>query len=162
MYGIFATKNGYIGIIGVPPEARDTFFIAVEHPELALDPRFQGLLASREDMQFLFEALTPAFKQKTTDEWCEVLRVMGVRYAPVRDYRAATQDPGIWENGYLQSLPNANGEQIDVVGTPISMSDTPLTPRAVAPTLGQDTDAALTDIGYSAEEIAALKAQGVI
>ena len=38
------------------------------------------------------------------------------------------------ENGYLQKVANTQGEEVPVVGTPISMSATPLTPSATAPT----------------------------
>ena len=162
LYGIFETADGWIGIIGVPPESRDTFFIAMEQPELSLDPRFQGLLASREDMQFLFAALTPAFKQKTTAEWCATLREMGVRYAPVRDYAQAAEDPGIWENGYLQRLEDESGAEQPVVGTPIAMSGTPVAPALQAPDLGEHTDAVLMELGYGEEEINQLREQGAI
>ena len=162
LYGIFETADGWIGIIGVPPDARDAFFIAMEQPELALDPRFQGLTASREDMQYLFATLTPAFRQKTTAQWCEVLRTMGVRYAPVRDYRGAAADPGIWENGYLQAVHDGDGAQVSVVGTPIAMSATPLEPRAAAPTLGQHTDEVLAEAGYEPGQIIEFREQGAI
>jgi crotonobetainyl-CoA:carnitine CoA-transferase CaiB-like acyl-CoA transferase len=162
MYGIFATADGWIGIIGVPPEARDAFFIAMDKPELALDSRFQGLLASREDMQFLFAELTPAFQQKTTARWCEVLREMGVRYAPVRNYAQAAQDPGLWHNGYLQHVAAGDGQEAAVVGTPISMSATPLQPKAEAPGLGADTQQVLSDLGYSDAQIDSLRARSII
>ncbi len=162
LYGIFETADGWIGLIGVPPASRDAFFIAMDQPELALDPRFQGLLASREDMNFLFATLTPAFKQKTTAAWCETLREMGVRYAPVRDYAEAAQDPGIWENGYLQRLPDDAGVEQAVVGTPIAMSGTPLTPGVRAPELGEHTDTVLAELGYGTAEISQLREEGVV
>lgn len=162
MYGIFATADGYIGIIGVPPEARDAFFIAMEQPELALDTRFQGLLASREDMAYLFDTLTPVFKQRRTDQWCTVLQEMGVRYAPVRDYRGASEDPGVWQNGYLQRLNNDQGDEIPVVGTPIGMSATPLQPGISAPELGADTTDTLRGLGYSDEMLSQWRTEGVI
>ncbi len=162
LYGIFATKDGWIGIIGVPPQARDAFFIAMDQPELALDVRYQGLLASREDMQHLFATLTPVFQTRTTEEWCETLRAMGVRYAPVRDYRGAAADPGLWENGYFQHVNDAQGQSVSVVGTPIAMSDTPLQPSAQAPVLGEHTEQILTELGYSAAEITTFREAGAV
>lgn len=162
MYGVFETQDGHIGIIGVPPDARDAFFIAMDKPELALDPRYQGLLASKSDMAELFEMLNPVFRRKTTEQWCAELRAMGVRYAPVRNYHEVAQDPGVWENGYLQRVPNEHGEEIPVVGTPIGMSGTPLSPSGTAPALGQHTDECLTALGLSAQEITALREAGTI
>ncbi len=162
MYGVFETADGHIGIIGVPPDARDAFFIAMDKPELALDPRYQGLLASKDDMAELFATLNPVFRTKTTAQWCESLRAMGVRYAPVRNYRQVAEDPGVWENGYLTQVADEQGENINVVGTPIGMSHTPLRPGGVAPSLGQHTDEFLAGLGLSSAEIAALRDAGTI
>jgi crotonobetainyl-CoA:carnitine CoA-transferase CaiB-like acyl-CoA transferase len=162
MYGVFETSDGWIGIIGVPPEARDAFFIAMDQPELALDPRYQGLLASREEMQHLFATLTPVFRTRTTNQWCDVLRAMGVRYAPVQDYRQASADPGVWENGYLQKATDADGNPTAIVGAPIMMSQTPLQPAAHAPALGEHTAEVLSSLGYAADQIAVFRKQGVV
>ena len=161
MYGIFQTADGWIGVIGVPPDARDAFFIAMDDPELALDPRYQGLLASRDDLNELFDRLTPAFRKRTTDEWCAGFRELGVRYAPVRDYAGVVADPQVWENGYLQRVPTADGDR-KVVGAPIAMSKTPLTSSADAPVLGEHTEEVLAEIGYSSDQVAALRAGAVI
>ena len=163
IYRIVPTKDGWLGIIGVPPQARDAFFVALDRPELALDPRFEGLLATRDDLNYLFgELLDPVFRSKTTADWCEILREIGVRYAPVRDYRAAVADPGAWQNGYFQDAEDPAGERVRVVGTPIAMSETPLSPGAHPPTLGQHTHDILTSAGYAPEEIAAFREEGAV
>jgi crotonobetainyl-CoA:carnitine CoA-transferase CaiB-like acyl-CoA transferase len=162
VYGIFETRDGWIGVIGVPPDSRDAFFIAMGQPELALDERFLGLLASREDLTELFERLNPVFKEKTTEQWCSVLREMGVRYAPVRDYAGTVADQGAWINGYFQEAIDERGETIPIVGTPIKMSVTPLTPSAQVPELGQHTDVLLRAQGYTDEQIAGLRSRNVI
>ena len=162
LYGIFQTKDGWLGLIGVPPQARDAFFIAIGDPELALDPRYQGLLASRADMRELFDRLNPIFQTKTTEQWSEIFREAGVRYAPVRDYREAAADPGCWENGYFQTATDANGVEQRVVGNPIRMSDTPMRVSADAPALGQHTDEVLEGLGYSSDQIESLRAAGAI
>ena len=47
-------------------------------------------------------------------------------------------------------------------GQPIQFSTYPdMRPNTPAPALGEHTDAVLTELGYSAEEIAAMKAEGV-
>jgi crotonobetainyl-CoA:carnitine CoA-transferase CaiB-like acyl-CoA transferase len=162
VYGIFETSDGWIGIVGVPPDSRDAFFIAMNQPELALDERYLGLLTSRDDLTELFERLNPVFKTKTTDEWCMALREMGVRYAPVRNYADAAVDPGAWENGYFQEATDESGETHKIVGTPIRMSLTPLEPSAEVPTLGQHTEEILNQHGLSDDDIAELRTRNII
>lgn len=162
LYGIFQTQDGWIGVIGVPPHSRDAFFIAMERPELSLDPRFLGMMTDREDLKLLFDELAPAFRSKTTQEWCEVFREMGVRYAPVRDYRETAQDPGAWENGYFLRAQGREGETVQMVGSPIAMSETPPAPGPLAPELGEHSDEILGELGYTAQQIAGFREKGVV
>jgi crotonobetainyl-CoA:carnitine CoA-transferase CaiB-like acyl-CoA transferase len=49
-----------------------------------------------------------------------------------------------------------------MLGLPIELSGTPASIRLEPPVLGADTDAVLVELGYSAEEITALRASGVV
>ena len=157
-YGIFETADGWIGVIGVPPQARDAFFIALERPDLAVDERFQSIALKPEDFAWLRAEMATAFKTRPTTEWCEALGEAGVRYAPVRNYAEVVADPGVWENGYFAEDPG--GQR--VVGAPIRMSATSLAPGGPAPALGEHTDEVLREIGIDDETLAALREQGTI
>ena len=158
-YGIFPTKDGWIGIIGVPPQARDDFFVAIGRPALALDERLQGVAIDPQAIDWFKGELAAAFRSETTEKWCEALHNAGVRYAPVRDYREVAQDAGAWENGYFAAVQD-NGVERRVVGTPIRMSETPLTPGTRAPTLGEHTEDVLRDVGYDDERLTELRENG--
>ena len=162
IYRIVPTQDGWLGIIGVPPHMKDDFFIALGRPDLGVDPKYDGLTVSREDLNYLFSELNPIFQTKTTNEWCDIFKDIGVRYAPVRDYAEAAVDPGSWENGYFQEVKDATGHSTKVVGSPIAMSDTPLQPGAAAPTLGEHTDEILRAHGYTLADLAELREQGAI
>ena len=161
-YRIFETADGWLGIIGVPPESKDGFLVALGRPELAVDERLQSPIMPPEDLAWFIGELEQAFRARTTAEWCRVLREVGVRYAPVRNYREVVEDPGPWENGYFARVQDGDGTEHRVVGTPIRMSDTPLVPAAVAPALGQHTDEILGEAGYSGAEIAAFRDAGAL
>ena len=49
-----------------------------------------------------------------------------------------------------------------VVGTPVLLSETPGRITRRPPTLGEHTDEVMTEIGYSPEDIAALRVRRVI
>ena len=69
---------------------------------------------------------------------------------------------GGWVNGYfLEGLDNAGANQ-RIVGTPIRMSGTPLSPSGNVPELGQHTDEIMKNLGYSESEILALRDQHII
>ena len=49
-----------------------------------------------------------------------------------------------------------------IAAVPLWMTETQPVPRLRPPTLGEHTDAVLTELGYSAAELAALRRDGVI
>ena len=152
-YRIFQTADGWIGLIGLSAEAKDVFFALVGRPEMAMDPRFDALLLSPEELKSLVGELEPIFLERTTDEWCELLQEAGARFAPVRNYAEVVADKGVWENDYFVEVKDAAGQSQRVVGTPIRMSETPLQPSAIAPDLGQHSEEILKEAGYSAADI---------
>ena len=161
-YRIFQTADGWIGLIGLSAEAKDVFFALVGRPEMAMDPRFDALLLSPEELKSLVGELEPIFLERTTDEWCELLQEAGARFAPVRNYAEVVADEGVWENDYFVEVKDAAGQSQRVVGTPIRMSETPLQPSAIAPDLGQHSEEILKEAGYSAADIEEFRTAGTV
>lgn len=156
-YGVLETADGYIALVGVLPDKRQALYEAAGVPELIEDERFAPIIYTTEIRQELFRLLADGFKAKTTDEWAAILDRMEVRYAPVNDYEQAASDPLVTTNKYIVELEDFNGETRRVVGSPIRMSDTPTSPSASAPELGQHTEEILLDLGYSWEQIGELR-----
>lgn len=159
-YGIVPTADGWLAIVGVPPQQREAFYAAIDRPELAQDERFQPLFYPPAIKNQLFEIFREVFPARTTAEWCERLEAAGARFAPVNGYREAVADPHASINGYITEVERPDGEVAQTVGSPIALSDTPVTPSAYAPELGANTEEILLELGYSWEDIAALSAAG--
>ncbi len=156
-YGVLETADGYIALVGVLPDKRQALYEAAGVPELIEDERFAPIIYTTEIRQELFRLLADGFKAKTTDEWAAILDRIEVRYAPVNDYAQAASDPLVTTNKYIVELEDFNGETRRVVGSPIKMSDTPTTPSASAPELGQHTEEVLLELGYTWEQIGELR-----
>ena len=156
-YGILETADGHIALVGVLPDKRQALYEAAGVPELIEDERFAPIIYTTEIRQELFRLLSDGFKAKTTDEWAAILDRIEVRYAPVNDYAQAASDPLVITNNYIVELEDVNGETRRVVGSPIKMSDTPTSPSASAPELGQHTEEVLLELGYTWEQIGELR-----
>jgi crotonobetainyl-CoA:carnitine CoA-transferase CaiB-like acyl-CoA transferase len=157
LYGIMPTADGWIAVVGVAGANRPIFYNAIGRPDLTDDPRFDSLILTKTQKAELFAVLAEVFVTRPTDEWCEVLKAAGQRYAPVRNYAQVAIDPQVWENGYL-----ADVDGVRTVGTPIRLSATPARVGGPAPELGADTVDVLGAAGFTAEEIAELYASGAI
>jgi len=161
-YGILETSDGWIAIVGVPPQQQEAFYTTIGRPDLLTDERFQSLLLTPEQRNALWDELMPVFETRTTAEWGEMLEAAGCRWAPVNDYAAAAADEHCWVNGYMQEVDHPEWGSIRMIGSPIRMSDTPVVPGQIAPELGADTELVLTELGYDWDQIGAMRESGAI
>ncbi len=160
IYGIFQTADGWVAMVGVPPANKQAFYDAIERPDLNHDPRFEAMFMTADVKQQLFAELRPAFLKRTSADWHVRLRAAGQRFAPVRSYDAVTADPQALVNGYIVPVEHPEFGTTHMVGSPVRFSDTPATPSAVAPELGQHTEEILLELGYSWDDIERLRADG--
>jgi len=157
VYGVVPTRDGQIALVGVPTDQRKSFFERIGRPDLAQDERFQALGFMPDVKHELFDQLAETFRQRSTAEWADLLREGGHRYAVVRGYDDLAEDPGAYANGYLQRIEHPEWGVVSMVGCPIRMSETPTTPGALAPELGQHTEEVLLEIGLDWNAITALR-----
>lgn len=162
IYGMFATADGWIAIVGVAGPLRDRFYETIGRPDLI--ERFSGLLYFEDDKAALWPILDEVFATKTTSEWCDLLGAAGLRFAPVRDHAGVANDPGVRINGYIESVPDpdAADSTLDVVRAPVRFSGGTAVPPVRAPELGQHTEEVLLEAGYSWEDVTSLAEEGVI
>ena len=157
IYGLVPTADGQLALVGVAAEDRERFFETIGRPELGRDERWNRLLFTNETRIALFEALASTFRAKTTAEWERILGEGGFRYAAVRSHLEVAEDPGAYENGYLQRVDHPEWGTLPMPGCPIRLSDTPAQPGSFAPELGQHTEEILLELGLAWEEIEKLR-----
>ena len=95
----------------------------------------------------------------------EVLAALDTAAVPAgRIYTVAdiAADPHYQARGMLQTVHMHDGSALTVPGIVPKLSRTPGTHRRNAPTLGQDSDAVLREVGLSEAQIQALKDKGIV
>ena len=96
----------------------------------------------------------------TTAEWLE--RFAGrVPAAPVNDMATALESPHVRQGSRIWDVPHPYRENFRMVAAPFTCPGDTL-PKNAAPSLGRDTDAILAACGYTTDEIATLRRNGVI
>jgi crotonobetainyl-CoA:carnitine CoA-transferase CaiB-like acyl-CoA transferase len=134
---------------------------ALERPDLATDPRSATAHARAENRQWVFDELQKAFAKFPRDEAMRRLVAADVPTGPVYDYAEVVADEQMWVNGYLAEVEHPHFAGHRAVGIPVEMSATPGSIQGPAPELGQHTEEVLLEVGYSWEEIEALRDAGV-
>jgi crotonobetainyl-CoA:carnitine CoA-transferase CaiB-like acyl-CoA transferase len=162
IYGVFPTRDGWIGIVGTAGPARDLFYTTIGRPDLI--ERFSSLLYFEDTKAELWPILDEVFATKSTAEWCALLGAAGLRFAPVRDHAEVAADDGVRANGYITAVEDADapGLVTELVRAPVRFSDSIPDARPRPPELGEHTEEVLLQAGYSWDDIASLSADGAL
>jgi len=153
--------DGWIHVLSGTGPGWPDFARALGRPELADDERFLALDLTATARAEVVAVIDEVFPTRTVAEWEAVLDGLGVRYGLVRDYEAIAADQSMYDNGYLHRVDHPEGPRT-VIGTPIRMSATPLTPGTIAPELGQHTEDVLLEHGFTWGDIDSLRTQGAL
>ena len=158
----YRTADGYMAVGGVPPDRWHAFCQAIGWPELETDERFAGLGGRIREKEELNRLLDEHFSTCTTEEWLQRLEAGDIFCAPVYDYARVSEEPQVYDNGYLVPVQHPQLGEITVVNCPIQFSETPAAISATEAPLGEHTDEILEGFGYSADEIERLREEGVV
>ncbi len=161
--GLYTTKDGRQLLLTVlqPDRYWSRFCQAVGREDLEHDPRFESFVPRRENHVILTKILEEMFLTKTFQEWNSILSGV-IPYGPVNNLLEVINDPQAKANDFFVPIDHPTYGRIEVMANPVNLSKTPATIRMPAPELGQHTEEVLLEYGYTWEDIAQLKEQGVI
>ncbi|MDH4266302.1 MAG: CoA transferase [Deltaproteobacteria bacterium] len=157
------TKDGKYALIYVFNESFwQNLARALDHEEWTADPRFKTNSDRVRNRKELVAILEKEFARRTRDEILKLLDEGDVPSAPVYDFRELFSDPQVVEDEMVIELPHPTVGPYKTVGNPLWFSNAPRARKNPPPLLGQHTEELLAEIGYSEEEIKALKAEKII
>lgn len=113
-------------------------------------------------VQEIDEAIAAWTRTRSIQEVLDQLSAARVPAGRVYTAKDIYEDPHYRARDMILQQETRDGYTVDVPGIVPKLSETPGSIRSSAPGLGDDTDAVLTGMGLSTEQIAQLRAQGVI
>ena len=162
-YQVFETEDGHI-ILAVGNDGQFRRFCELaDQPHLAQDPRFVANRGRVKHRAQLIEALALLMKSKNTDDWLNLLEPEGIPCGRINSIDETLNDPQVIHRQMrTQALHSSLGE-INLLDSPLKLSETPGEVRRAPPVLGEDTDQVLREVlGYEDSAISALQADGVV
>jgi len=155
----YRTADGMVSVGCLSNALYDRFHRVTGLPDPRHDPVHHLGSPGFEELVEQAEAL---FASRPTTQWLEAFRAEGV---PCSRYNLPTEvldDPQVVANEYAVELDHPTLGRHQVPGPPVRFDRTPARARRPPPTLDQDTDEILAELGFSTDEIAALRATAVV
>lgn len=161
-YGPFATGGGGTVQLGIQNEREFVRFCrdVLERPDLADDPRFASNDARVEHTGELSAAIEDAFARWTLDEVVERLDAAQIANARLNTVQELVDHPQLAARDRWREIGSPAGPLRALV-PPASLSGTEPVMGDV-PALGEHTDAVLARAGVPPEEVARLRADGLV
>jgi crotonobetainyl-CoA:carnitine CoA-transferase CaiB-like acyl-CoA transferase len=159
----YSTRDGWIIVptIGGPMFRRWARVVGRE--DWIDDLRFKDDISRGDNAAAINEAMSEWCAARTREEAMAELERARVPCGPVYDLDEVLADPQVNSRGLLEELEYPGGAKpVPVASPPVRLSEMPARAISRAPTLGEHTDEVLSEIGFSADEIAGLRESSVV
>lgn len=134
----------------------------VGHPEWIADPDFANEKSRTANRARCNKLLSEVFKTKSVEYWVEALNNAGVPAGPVYNVPQMFADKHVKQANIAKMVKDKAGKEKGFITQPAVLSRTPADVVTTAPQWGEHTEEVLSEVGYSAEEIAKFQEQGVV
>ncbi|MEO7853838.1 MAG: CoA transferase, partial [Rubrivivax sp.] len=125
------------------------------------DPEYAKPPARLKHLKSIFARIEQWTMTKTKFEAMDILNEFDIPCGPILSMKEIAEDQGLRATGTVVEVDHPKRGKYLTVGNPIKMSDS-LTEVKRSPLLGEHTDEVMGQLGYSAQDIAALRDAKVI
>lgn len=139
-YQTFITKNGEMVIAVGNDEQFKKLCEVIGKPELANDPRFATNPNRVKNRNELIPILQRAFLEKETEEWKEKCDENNIPCGPIQNLKEVHTDPQLNHRNMFIDFDHPIAGPIQVIGSPLKLSRTPVTYRYHPPDHGEHND----------------------
>lgn len=158
--GVFQTKDGYMNLAVAGQEIWGRFARAFSREDWLDDERYATPPARSENRDALGAEIEEITITKTTADWVEAMNEAGVPAGEINDIGQVFKNSQVQHLGLAQPVNSHERGETQLVGQPILMNRTPSHIATPPPLAGQHTAEILSEIGYSAAEIAKMRDNG--
>jgi formyl-CoA transferase len=152
--------NAYIYFITQAP-VWDAICKVIGHEDWLTDPRYATPKARLPHLSEIFAGIEEWTKTKSKFEAMDILNAHDIPCGPILSMKEIAEEPSLRKTGTVVEVDHPTRGKYLTVGNPIKMSDSPADVKR-SPLLGEHTEEILAELGFGANDIAALRAEKVI
>jgi len=160
--GVYRTKDGHINIAVFGTKIWERFCHALGAPEWIADERSSSKSARSLHRDWLNAEIEKRLANGTSDHWIERLNEEGVACGRINTMREVFEEPQVRHLGMVKTVVSSRLGEQHLVGQPVTLGRTPSTLARATPLRGEHTEEILREIGYTAEDLARMKAAEVL
>ena len=156
--GNYQTADGWIAVTLVRDAEFPLICDAIGLPEIGADPRLATFADRGEHLQVIRDAFLPRFREKTSAAWLDILKARNILCDPVMDLPTWLAHPHVQatDTAPVANQPGFGASPLvrvpGALQSPADIGD--------APEIGEQGADILAELGYGADEIAALAQSG--
>ena len=158
----YPTADGHICVLPYNDKHWAAFFELAGQPELAADARFADQPSRSANIDALYEIVTGIMARRTSAEWLRALEEADIPVMPMNTPEDLFDCPHLEAVGMFPEVEHPSEGRVRHLKVPVHFSKTPGGYYRHAEQLGQSTGEVLNELGYSSEDVAALRASGAI
>lgn len=158
----FLASDGWFVLAVGNDEQWRTFCHVIVRPDLAADPRY----AKNSERTRLRDELEPALQkvllERTRGDWVARLDAAGIPAAKLQTVGDVAESDQLIARGAIAEVLHPVAGLLRFVSLPFKASGMDTFANSPAPSLGQQTDSVLGELGFDSSAIAAMRASGVV
>jgi crotonobetainyl-CoA:carnitine CoA-transferase CaiB-like acyl-CoA transferase len=154
----YRTADGHINVAASGEGMWRRLCAAIGREDLLARAEFADQPRRAQNRAALNAEINKALAAKKSAAWIEALNAAGVPCGPIYAMDQVFADPQVRHLGVAVDVESRVHGRFRVVGQAARLSRTPARVASAAPEAGEHTDEVLTELGYSAQDIAALRA----
>lgn len=159
--GLYPVADGWVYIAPITPKMWQSFSVLLGHPEWAEQEEAERDWRVRERERIDADVVAWT-KARTKSEVVAAMQADGVVCGPVQSVQDLVTDPQILDRGIAVQVPLRDGVHATLPGPALRLTGTPARNPERPPRLGEHTEEVLAHLGYSADQIDALRRHNAI